>query len=115
VTNKTGSTSSPYAIDANTVCAAFQAAVVAHPNRIALRTQAGESVLTWTEYAERVRKIAAGLAAFGLRRGETLAIQLTNRPEFHCVDMAAVHLGAVPFSLYNTSSPDQIAHRLATF
>ncbi len=38
---------------------------------------------------------------------------LTNRPEFHLVDTAAMHLGAVPFSIYNTSSPEQIAYLLA--
>ena len=37
---------------------------------------------------------------------------LTNRPEFHLIDTAAMHLGATPFSLYNTSSPEQIAFLL---
>ena len=37
---------------------------------------------------------------------------LNNRPEFHLVDTAAVHLGAVPFSLYNSSSADQIEYLL---
>src|SRR5204863_2620162 len=32
-----------------------------------------------------------------------------NRPEFHIVDAAAMLLGAVPFSLYNTSPAEQIA------
>ena len=27
---------------------------------------------------------------------------LTNRPEFHSFDAAAMHLGATPFSIYNT-------------
>ena len=31
-----------------------------------------------------------------------MAIMLTNRPEFHWFDAAALHLGATPFSLYNT-------------
>ncbi len=35
---------------------------------------------------------------------------LTNRPEFHVLDTAVMHLGATPFSIYNTSSPDQIAY-----
>ena len=38
---------------------------------------------------------------------------LTNRPEFHLLDTAAMHLGATPFSIYNTSSPEQIAYLLA--
>ena len=35
---------------------------------------------------------------------------LTNRPEFHLVDTAALHAGATPFSIYNTLAPEQIAH-----
>jgi len=35
---------------------------------------------------------------------------LTNRPEFSLVDVAAMHLGAIPFSIYNTSSAEQVAH-----
>jgi long-subunit acyl-CoA synthetase (AMP-forming) len=37
---------------------------------------------------------------------------LTNRPEFNLVDTAAFHLGATPFSIYNTSAPEQIEHVL---
>jgi long-subunit acyl-CoA synthetase (AMP-forming) len=35
---------------------------------------------------------------------------LTNRPEFHVLDAAAMHLGATPFSVYNTYSPEQIEY-----
>ena len=55
-----------------------------------------------------MRRIAAGLHALGLRRGDRLALMLANRPEFHLVDAAAMHLGALPFSMYNTSSPEQV-------
>lgn len=65
---------------------------------------------TWAQYAERVARIAAGLAALGVERGDALALLLTNRPEFHLVDAAAMHLGAVPFSAYNTSPPEQVAY-----
>jgi long-chain acyl-CoA synthetase len=37
---------------------------------------------------------------------------LTNRPEFHVVDTATMHLGAIPFSMYNTASTEQIAYLL---
>ncbi len=37
---------------------------------------------------------------------------LTNRPEFHFADTAAIHLGATPFSIYNTSTPEQIGFLL---
>ena len=38
---------------------------------------------------------------------------LLNRPEFHLVDTAALNLGATPFSIYNTSTAEQIEHLFA--
>jgi len=38
---------------------------------------------------------------------------MTNRPEFHLVDTAAFHLGAVPFSAYNTFAVGQVDQVLA--
>ena len=35
---------------------------------------------------------------------------LVNRPEFNLLDTALLHLGATPFSIYNTSSPEQIEY-----
>ena len=35
---------------------------------------------------------------------------LTNRPEFHFADTGAMHLGAIPFSIYNTSPGEQIEY-----
>jgi long-chain acyl-CoA synthetase len=97
----------PVTSEHTTVCAAFQATAAAHPDAVALRTKGGAIEITWREYAERVRQIAGGLHRLGLRRGDTMALMLTNRPEFHLLDAAAMHLGAVPFSIYNTSSPEQ--------
>ena len=97
---------------ASTVCEAFQAAVEAGDERIALRSPGAEGGVTWREYGQRVRGLAAGLAALGLGRGQTLATHLSNRPEFHFIDMAALHLGAVPFGIYQTSTPKQICDRL---
>ncbi|HEY3184576.1 MAG TPA: AMP-dependent synthetase/ligase [Gaiellaceae bacterium] len=99
-------------MSAATVCELFDATASRHADRDALRTRGGEVTITWREYAQRVRGIAAGLAALGVKRGDTLALMLANRPEFHLVDTAALHLGAVPFSLYNSSSPKQIAYLL---
>jgi long-chain acyl-CoA synthetase len=39
-------------------------------------------------------------------------LMLTNRPEFHIADTAALSLGATPFSLYQTLTPEQIAYQL---
>jgi long-subunit acyl-CoA synthetase (AMP-forming) len=93
-----------------TVCAAFQATAADHPDRVAIRTKGDAFSITWRDYAERVRRTAAGLAGLGLGRGEAVALMLTNRPEFHIADAAAMHLGATPFSVYNTYSPEQIEY-----
>jgi long-subunit acyl-CoA synthetase (AMP-forming) len=89
-------------------CAAFQATAATHGDAIALRTPGGVQELTWAEYAAQVQRLAGGLAALGVRRGDTVALMLTNRPEFNLLDTAAMHLGAIPWSIYNTSSPAQI-------
>ena len=93
-----------------TVCAAFQQTARIDPDAIALRTPGDAVTVTWREYADNVRKVAAGLAKLGVAKGDPVAIMLTNRPEFAWVDAGAMHLGAVGFSIYNTSSPEQIAY-----
>ena len=96
-----------------TMCEAFQATAARYPQEVALRTPGGAVTMTWGAYADRVRQIAAGLAGLGVRRGDTVALMMTNRPEFHVVDTAALHLGAIPFSVYNTFAAEQIAQVLA--
>jgi long-chain acyl-CoA synthetase len=59
-----------------------------------------------------VRRLAAGLHGLGVRRSDTVGFMLSNRPEFHLLDTAAMHLGATPFSIYNSSSAEQIAYLL---
>jgi long-chain acyl-CoA synthetase len=101
-------------LQASTICAAFQRAVRRYGEQEALRAFGETDVLTWSDYGEKVEAVARGLAALGIIKGDTVALQLANRPQFHVVDMAALHLGATPFSIYNSSSPDQIAERLET-
>ena len=102
----------PVGLQAATVAEAFQATADAHPDRVALRTKGDEFSISWREYADRVEATAGGLAGLGLGRGDTMAIMLTNRPEFHWFDSAALHLGATPFSLYNTYTTEQIQYQV---
>jgi long-chain acyl-CoA synthetase len=94
------------------MCEAFQLTAPARGEDVALRTIHGRVSITFAEYAERVRRFAGGFHALGVRRGDTVGFMLTNRPEFHLLDTAAMHIGATPFSIYNTSSPEQIAYLL---
>src|SRR5262245_2645320 len=85
----------------DTICAAFQRLMSEQPEKPALRTKGDELSLTWGELGERVRSLGGGLAALGIGHGDTVAMLLPNVPECHMVDFAAVHLGGVPFTIYN--------------
>ncbi|MFT3696859.1 MAG: long-chain fatty acid--CoA ligase [Kofleriaceae bacterium] len=100
-------------IHARTLCEAFQETVAERGDHPALRTKGDATRITWREYGDRVRRYAGGLAGLGVKAHDAVAILLINRPEMNLVDMAAVHLGAVPFSMYVTSTVDQIKHLLA--
>ncbi|WP_156687409.1 AMP-dependent synthetase/ligase [Mycobacterium sp. Marseille-P9652] len=94
----------------STLPQAFQETAALKGDAVAIRTVGDKTVITWREYAERVRKIATGLAALGVERGHTVGLMLRNRPEFHLTDTAVMHLGATPFSIYATSAPEQIRY-----
>jgi long-subunit acyl-CoA synthetase (AMP-forming) len=89
---------------------AFQSTAAANPQAVALRTPDDATSITWAQYARRVEQLATGLAALGVKRGDTVALMMANRPEFHLVDTAVLHLGATPFSVYNTLPPEEIAY-----
>jgi long-subunit acyl-CoA synthetase (AMP-forming) len=97
---------------ASTLCELFQATAAERADEVALRTPGGGAEITWAQYAARMQAIAGGLAALGVVRGEAVALMMTNRPEFALVDCAAMHLGATPFSVYNTQPADVIHHLL---
>jgi long-chain acyl-CoA synthetase len=66
--------------------------------------------LSWNEVRAVAGRLAGGLSRLGLSKGDTIALMLNNRWEFIPTDLAAVALGGVPFSIYQTSSPEQIAY-----
>jgi len=55
---------------------------------------------TWTDYADQVRRFAAGLLALGFRRGDKLALIGDNRPQLYWAEVAVMALGGVPVPLY---------------
>src|SRR6478609_7661951 len=112
ITSAERGTATPAALDAKTACEAFQATAAAHPDRPAIRTKDDEFTCTWGEYSDRAKEIAAGLQALEVSRDDTVALMLTNRPEFHFADAGVMHLGATPFSIYNTYTVEQIQHLL---
>lgn len=64
--------------------------------------------LTWAQLRSEVSAATRGLSALGLDRGERMLIMMSKRPEHWIVDLAATHLGALPCTLYDTLSTDEI-------
>ena len=67
---------------------------------------------TWAETAREVRATACGLAALGLRRGESVAVIGDNRPRLYWAITAAQALGAVPVPLYQDAVASEMQYVL---
>src|SRR3954447_7843524 len=98
------------ATGARTLAEAFRITVEDHPDRLAVRTLHDEVAYTWAQLRDKVDALAGGLHRLGVRRGDTVALMISNRPEFMIADLAAMTLGATPFSIYLTSAPDQVRY-----
>ncbi len=97
-------------VKAATIAEAFRLTVARRGDEVAVRTKDDETRWTWSELQARVDALAAGLHGLGVRKGDTVALLLGNRPEFHLADLAAMMVGAAPFSIYMTYAPEQIAY-----
>ena len=95
-----------------TLCEAFQRTAAVDPCAVALRTPGDTQTMTWHEYATQVRRVAAGLAALGVRRGDAVSLMMANRIEFYPMEVGAQHLGVTSFSLYNTLTAEQLSDAL---
>ncbi|HZC52696.1 MAG TPA: fatty acid--CoA ligase FadD11, partial [Mycobacterium sp.] len=96
-----------------TLCEAFQRTAAIDPDAVALRTPGDAQALTWRELAEQVRKVAAGLAGLGVRRGDTVSLMMAARIEFYPLEIGAQHVGATSFSVYNTLPAEQLTYLFA--
>src|SRR4051812_8080092 len=98
----------PRSLDATTMCGVLMATIAERGEQVALRTPDDSVTYTYAELGEALVCVAAGLHELGVRKGDAVGLMLVNRPEFHVADAAAMLLGAVPFSVYNTSPAEQI-------
>ena len=96
----------------DTIAKAFLATARANPDLPALRWKEGDEWQEWSfaTYEDLVARAAAGLLAEGVERGDRVVLMLRNTPHFHVLDIAALMIGAVPISIYNSSAPDQIEY-----
>lgn len=66
--------------------------------------------LTWGQVRHEVAVLSRGLADLGLTRGDRMLIMAPSSPDHLLVDLAAVHLAAIPCTAYATLSADQIRY-----
>ena len=81
------------------------------PQRLALVTPEGQK-LTFGELGARVNAVSHGLLALGLKRGDTVAIQLGNEPAWVEVYMAVHQIGMYLTAINYHLSADETAYIL---
>lgn len=69
--------------------------------------------ITFAETADRVRAIAHGLIALGIRPGDRVALVSENRPEWLIADMGIMAAGAVSVPAYTTNLVGEHLHVFA--
>jgi long-chain acyl-CoA synthetase len=75
------------------------------PDRVAIREKDFGiwQAHTWKQYLHESRRIALGLAALGLTRGDKTAVIGDNRPPLYWAMLATQALGGIPVPLYQDS------------
>ena len=81
-----------------------------YADRPALTTLGRDDTRTWAQLRDEVAELSAGLAEIGLEAGRHMLIMMASRTEHWLVDLAAVHLGAVPSTIYPTLSAEQMRY-----
>jgi len=67
---------------------------------------------TWSDYLEYTQKVALGLAALGVKRGENVGIITNNHPEWLFTELGAQALGAVTLNLFTSAVAKELAFGL---
>ena len=67
---------------------------------------------SWAETAKRIRKVAAGLTAAGIGKGDTITVLCPNIPELFELHFALPMTGAVINTLNTRLEPETIAYIL---
>jgi long-chain acyl-CoA synthetase len=92
----------------------FFAAVARDLDRMMLYRDAGNwQPVTSRKFGRSVARTAHALHAWGVQRGDRIAILSENRPEWPIADMASLLLGAVTVPLYTTLTAEQTAFVLS--
>jgi long-chain acyl-CoA synthetase len=85
-----------------------------HKDRVALRRKDYGiwNRISWSEYGQEVREVAAGLLALRLEQGDRVGVLGDNRPEWLICHLGAMTAGGATCGVYPTSAPEQVAYVL---
>ncbi len=91
------------------------AAVLRHNKEDALnhRSEGKWHNITAARFVERVKDVALGLSALGIRPGDRVALLSENRPEWSIADLAILSLGAINVPIYTTQALEQVDYILS--
>ncbi len=84
-----------------------------HPDAPALVDGPSGRVTTYGELAAGVRRVAVGLAARGLRKGDVFAILAPNSPDWLLAAYGAMTAGGIVTGINPLYTPDEVAGQLA--
>ncbi|HEX6183665.1 MAG TPA: long-chain fatty acid--CoA ligase [Pyrinomonadaceae bacterium] len=84
----------------------------AKPDALSLKVKGQWLYIPGEAIIKRVRAVALGLSALGVKKGDRVALLSENRPDWSVVDLAILSLGAVNVPIYTTQAPDQVRYIL---
>ena len=93
----------------------FQESVARYPDMPALLGKRGGVYIpiTYQEMARRVRRLARGLLALGVQKGDHVALLSESRVEWAISDMAIIHIGAVNVAVFPNIPVSQVEYVLS--
>lgn len=86
----------------------FETIAATVPDRVAVISDSLS--LTYAELDDRANRLASGLAAHGIRRGDTVGLYMMNRAEHLEAFIATIKLGAVPFNVNFRYRADELRY-----
>ncbi len=98
---------SPHPESIDTLPKALMNIAKKQPERIALRRKDFGiwHDIHWSEYLEKVKQVALGLHALGVKRGDHVSIIGENKPEWLYCALGTMSLGATFVGVYTTNPP----------
>ncbi len=86
----------------------FETIAATVPERLAIVSDSQS--LTYAELDRRTNRLASGLAAHGIIRGDSVGLHMKNRAEYLEAYIAAIKLGATPFNVNFRYGADELRY-----